>query len=255
MNEASNSELPTQPPSTQTVRRRAMAFEMAAVLSLVVAVSLGYAVCRVFWGDEYRQLYDQRSYAGYFTPMGFDSNEVEETFYALGFIPIILFVMWRSGDGWSHFGIVQPAYGKDIFIGLGLSLTIIGLGCLVHAASNGWYPLPDMVAAPVPWRRAIVIFAGCCVSGFSQELFGRAYLIPRLEAMTGTTVKAVVFSVLLFGFLHLYEGLVGVIGSVICAIVWGIAFCVTRRVWPVAISHTLSNFVIITHLGALAGGY
>ncbi|MCX7426031.1 MAG: CPBP family intramembrane metalloprotease [Planctomycetia bacterium] len=253
MNEASNSESLTTPPTARTAGRRAMAFEMAAVLCLIAALPLGYAVCRLSWGDEYRQLCDQRSYLGYYTPVGFDSNEVQRTFYTLQCIPIILFVMWRSGDGWSHFGIVKPAYEKDIAIGLGLSLAIVGLKCLVHVASNGWYPIPTFLANPVPWRRAVLILADCCAVGFSQELFGRAYLIPRLEAMTGTTVKAVVLSVLLFGFLHLYQGLDGVTGSLIAATVWGIAFCLTRRVWPVAISHALTDFVIITHLGAMAG--
>lgn len=230
-----------------------MALEMAAVLSLTMAVSLGYAVCRLSWGDEYRQLYDQRSYLGRCTPMGFDSSEVELTLYYLGFVPIILFVMWRSGDGWSHFGIVKSAYGKDILIAFGLSLAIVGLDCLIHVASNGWYPLPNMLAEPIPWRRTVLILVECCAGGFSQELWGRAYLIPRFEAMTGATWKAVVLSVAVCGFLHLYQGAAGVTASLISATVWGIAFCVTRRVWPVAISHALSNFVIITHLGAMAG--
>jgi membrane protease YdiL (CAAX protease family) len=77
--------------------------------------------------------------------------------------------------------------------------------------------------------------------------------ITRFEAMTGATWKAVVLSVAVFGFLHLYLGAVGVPGSLIAGTVWGIAFCLTRRVWPVAISHALTNFVVFTHLSALAG--
>jgi membrane protease YdiL (CAAX protease family) len=89
--------------------------------------------------------------------------------------------------------------------------------------------------------------------GFSEELQCRAYLIPRLEAVTGATWKAVLLSVMLFGFVHLYHGYVGVISSVVAGAVWSIGFCLTRRIWPVAISHAIWDFIIDSHLAATVG--
>ena len=89
--------------------------------------------------------------------------------------------------------------------------------------------------------------------GFAEELGFRAYLIPRVEVVTGSTRKAVLFSVLAFGIAHFSKGFVGVLHSLIAAAVWSIAFCSTRRIWPVAIAHAFGDFILMTRIGAMVG--
>ena len=106
---------------------------------------------------------------------------------------------------------------------------------------------------PCPGNAAYFLLGNCCAIGFSEELTGRAYLIPRLETVTGATWKAVLLSVVLFGFVHLYKGYVGVIHSVVAATIWAIGFCLTRRIWPVALSHAITDFIVDSHLAATVG--
>jgi membrane protease YdiL (CAAX protease family) len=93
----------------------------------------------------------------------------------------------------------------------------------------------------------------CLAIGLSEELVWRAYLVPRMEAVIRSTWKAAVFSVVLFALMHLHHGVVGVTGNVVPAIIWTIAFCLTRRIWPLVVSHAISDFVMSSHLAAMIG--
>ena len=53
--------------------------------------------------------------------------------------------------------------------------------------------------------------------------------------------------------MHLYKGYFGVIYAVVMAVVVSIGFCVTRRIWPVALAHAITDLVAYTHLGATVG--
>ena len=162
--------------------------------------------------------------------------------------------MWRSGEGWACFGLVKPKVGRDILIGLGLWLIITILTSLIDVRFHT-RPHPSLLFYPavISLRRGILLLGNCCAIGFSEELAFRAYLIPRFEAVTGATWKSVVFTVILFGFVHLYKGYIGVIQSVVAATIWGIGFCITRRIWPSAISHAMTDFIIDTHLSSHIG--
>ena len=81
----------------------------------------------------------------------------------------------------------------------------------------------------------------------------RGYLIPRLETATGATWKAVGLSVMLFGFVHLYKGYLGVVYTVVSAVILSVGFCLTRRIWPVAIAHAVVDFIILSHLSLTVG--
>jgi membrane protease YdiL (CAAX protease family) len=179
---------------------------------------------------------------------------LERMFTRLAFVPIVLLVMWRSGKSWASYGLVKPEFAKDILIGLGLWITIALFGSFVDVAfairphpSTFFYPVA------VPWHRAILLLGGCCMIGFWEELTCRAYLIPRLEEVTGGTWKSVVLSVVLFGFVHLYHGDIGVISSVVIGLILSIGFCLTRRIWSVAIAHAIADFIIYTHISSHVG--
>ena len=69
----------------------------------------------------------------------------------------------------------------------------------------------------------------------------------------GATWKSIVVSVLLFGFGHLYKGDVGVTSAIVAGVIWSIGFCLTRRIWPVVISHAIADFIVYTRLSSLVG--
>jgi membrane protease YdiL (CAAX protease family) len=229
---------------------RATWLEIGAILLLVLAPSLSSLTCSLLWGSEYQKLEQDRRDAEYKTTTAFETAK----FWSMVNVPVVLFVMWRSGKGWACFGLGKPRIGKDILIGLFLWLIAAIFSSFVDVAFER-RPHPSFLFYPslIPWHRGILLLADCCAIGFSEELVFRAYLIPRLEAVTGATWKSVVLSVVLFGFGHLSKGYVGVIHSVVAATILSIGFCLTRRLLPVAISHAISDFITGTRLSSFVG--
>ena len=111
-----------------------------------------------------------------------------------------------------------------------------------------------MLPSQLPVDRAILLLAGACAVGFAEELIGREYLIPRLEALIGSTWKSILLSALIFGLLHSQKSFTGMVVSCLSGIVWGVGFCATRRVWPVAISHAMWDFVVDSHFSTFLSG-
>ena len=188
-----------------------MVSRFGAISSLDCGPTISSLGCSLIWGSEYQKLAQEWRKAEYKTATAFETSSFESMVLRLRFVPVVLFVMWRSGEGWSRFGLVKPMVGKDILIGLGLWLVVTTSDSLIGLVFHRHVPEGQLYPAAISWHRAILLLGDCCAAGFSEELTFRAYLIPRLEAVTGSTWKSVVLSVVLFGFTHLYKGYVGVI--------------------------------------------
>ena len=72
----------------------------------------------------------------------------------------------------------------------------------------------------------------------------RGYLLPRLERLLRSTAAAVVITSLLFASYHIYQGFAAVCGSAAFGLVYAVAFCMTRRIWPLCLAHTMTNWMI-----------
>jgi membrane protease YdiL (CAAX protease family) len=69
------------------------------------------------------------------------------------------------------------------------------------------------------------------------------YLIPRLERLLGSTVAAVGLTAVMFGSYHVYQGVGPAISVAGVGVVFGISFCLLRRLWPLCLAHALQNFL------------
>ncbi len=234
--------------------RRAIWFEIGAIVVLSCGPTLSNWGCSLIGGSEYQKLDQQWRDAQHKTATVFETTKFESMVQHLQLVPVVLFVMWRSGEGWACFGLVKAKLGKDILTGFGLWLIAITFVSLINlVAFHQRVPEHRLYPDAISWHRAMLLIANCCAIGFSEELRYRAYLIPRLEAVTGSTWKSAVISVVVFGFVHLYQGYLGVIDSVVTAVLFSIGFCLTRRIWPVALAHAVTNFIIYTHASSHLG--
>src|SRR5690606_2085221 len=78
-------------------------------------------------------------------------------------------------------------------------------------------------------------------AGLVEELLFRLALPTLLYALTGSALAAVVASVLVFGGLHAYQGVVGVLGTTaVGAVMMAILALTGSVVWPIAL-HALFN--------------
>ena len=87
------------------------------------------------------------------------------------------------------------------------------------------------------------LFLACIFNGVAEEIVMRGYFIERLEYLLGSTSKGIIFSSILFSSYHIYQGGIGTFYVFIFGVIYGIIYCKYRRIWPLAIAHSLHNIV------------
>ncbi len=173
---------------------------------------------------------------------------------------LVLFVIWRSGDPFSRFGLKPFKAGRDIFGGILIWLIVriatraLWLSLRLILDPNRYFELahsagPLNYLPPSGAMQFAMLAVMCAASGFFQELLMRAYLIVRFEELFDSTRVAFLLSTLLFIFYHGYEGQAGVIMVSLFGVIEAVVFCIFRRLAPISIAHAVYNFMAIGNLG------
>ena len=158
---------------------------------------------------------------------------------------LVLYLIYRSGEQWSAFGIVVPRLG-DVLIGVVLVLVPELIWWLKSALaapiSSGTESYSPIAQSSLDYVLLVVRYGSIA---FVEELVYRAYLITRLEhvirleSVWQKRLLAVAIPAILFGFSHLYDGFWGVTSALIGGFLWGFWFQYSRRLWPLVIGHML----------------
>jgi membrane protease YdiL (CAAX protease family) len=158
-----------------------------------------------------------------------------------------LYIIWRSGDPWSHFGLMRPAWAVDLPLGLGVFLA----GAFIDEVHSGIRPAPRAAADPATSGPAVYLLYlwASCANGFAEELVMRGYLLPRLRRLCGSVTASVALTSVLFAAYHVYQGPAETLAILLLGVVYGTAFCLTGRLWPVALAHALTNLIAMTRVG------
>jgi membrane protease YdiL (CAAX protease family) len=248
---AQRAQPPEAPPALEIpsrTPRREIWFELSVVLLICVL----------------RDLYTAIFYSGSST--GHDPNTLihGQGYYivrSLGIIALIFYMIRKSGDPLSRFGIDRPK-PLDLLVGIGISIVVTiayystwytvyylaqmgGYGgdhATSHHISSGIASGADGV---VEYLFAAV--GGLC-NGAAEELVCRAYLITRLKDLFGSTASAVILSSFFFASYHIYQGSWSMINIFIIGLIYGLMFVSLRRVWPIVLAHGLQDFVAVTRL-------
>jgi membrane protease YdiL (CAAX protease family) len=164
--------------------------------------------------------------------------------YSTCTIYVVLYLISRSGDSWARFGLARPRY-MDIVIGSVMFLVGIELWQLFPAFRS-----LDANPPKIQWfsnaRRIDLLIAALTfmISAFSEELVTRSYLITRLEELLHSRGQAVVIAASAFGSYHVYQGFQALAAMFVFGLVYGAAYILIRRVWPLAIGHCLISVLI-----------
>jgi membrane protease YdiL (CAAX protease family) len=175
---------------------------------------------------------------------------------------VILGAIHLSGDPWSAFGITKPK-ALDLFTGsivcvVAIGVRTIGVDIFIDIlqsvySERDFYQLihsPRSSYSAHGWSGFVALLVLAISVGFSEELFARGYLIPRLERLLESTWASVIASAGVFGLLHWRSGILSMCSAFLGGIVYGIAFAWSRRIWPVAIAHAAHDFsVFLSHAG------
>jgi membrane protease YdiL (CAAX protease family) len=93
--------------------------------------------------------------------------------------------------------------------------------------------------------------AFCILNPFVEELVVRAYLMTEITELTGSTVGAVILSVLVQFSYHLYYGWAGAISLSFQFLVFALYYAYSRRALPLVVAH---GFFDVYGMVRLLGG-
>jgi membrane protease YdiL (CAAX protease family) len=158
----------------------------------------------------------------------------------------------------------SPANGTwywDIAIGLGLTalyflLALIGRATLARILPSGRPASQEVLDLMIslsenPLLLALwlgpVVWIGVALFEEIQRVFIMNCLW-RLSSNSYWEIAAIVLVALLWGAMHLYQGLFGFVTVSIQGLVMGIWFYKSRRIWPLIISHALYDSIQILML-------
>ena len=181
----------------------------------------------------------------------------------LGYVLSIILagaLLKSRGLNWKNVGLARP---KNWGVTILLSIFTVILAIIVMLAVQ-WIAiiLTDGQIAPINQDRynpllgnpailLIYIVLAWTFIAFGEEMFYRAFLINRLIAIFHNTkmgaVMALIVSSIIFGFVHLVEGPLGVINTAAMGFVLGSVYlCSRRNLWVTIIAHGLANTIRFT---------
>ncbi|MFQ5536484.1 MAG: CPBP family intramembrane glutamic endopeptidase [Gemmatimonadota bacterium] len=108
----------------------------------------------------------------------------------------------------------------------------------------------ELVRAILPrTRRERVWFVALsCCAGFAEEAAYRGYVLGGLTLLMGTGAAVLVSSVV-FGFLHAYQGALGVARTAAMGLVLALGVILSGSLWPAVIAHALLDILLGLFLG------
>lgn len=96
----------------------------------------------------------------------------------------------------------------------------------------------------------VIVWFGAALG---EEILFRGYLLNRLVDCTGNNKSGVILALIIhatiFGMLHIYQGLAGVIATGCIALIFGsIYFLIKRKLFPLIIAHAIINSISLIAL-------
>jgi membrane protease YdiL (CAAX protease family) len=170
-----------------------------------------------------------------------------------GAIALVVFLIAKSGEAAALFGVRPFKPLADIGWGIGtFILGMVGFYLLwiwlsivsgpATLSAMRQYDLSGLSAPSGPGGYALLVVMSLA-NGFAEEVVMRAYLIPRFEQLFGAAPLAVLLTSALFASYHTYQGPAGAISAAEIGLVYGAVFCVSRRLWPIAIAHAIQDII------------
>jgi len=91
------------------------------------------------------------------------------------------------------------------------------------------------------WWTVPILIASAAVAGISEETIMLGYLFARLRTLNWQPAWIVVFSAVIRGSYHLYQGFGGFLGNLGMGLVFGLLYLRWKRVMPLVVAHTLMD--------------
>lgn len=155
---------------------------------------------------------------------------------------------WR-GQRWRDIGLVAFR-GRDIGLALWALLSVFVLNLVLNTAAGLFWPgllethqeqlsgVASVLAGTLPLA---AIGSAMAFVGFYEEVLARGFLLTRSHTLLGGIWKPVLFSSLLFGVGHMYQGGLGVVQTALVGVVFARLALHWGTLWPVILAHAALN--------------
>jgi membrane protease YdiL (CAAX protease family) len=170
-------------------------------------------------------------------------------------VALVIYLIVVSGESPSVLGVDTTQPGRDFLRGAALAAVIGGSGLGLYLAAFKLGASLNVVPESLPavWWRIPVLLLSAAHDGILEEVLVLGYLLHRLDQLGWTPWKAIVFSALLRGSYHLYQGFGGFLGNAAMGMIFGFLYRRWGRVTPMIIAHALIDAAAFIGYAALHG--
>lgn len=166
----------------------------------------------------------------------------------VGLVALILLLIARARQPVAVIGWVRRHLGRDILIGLALSIPlIIGAQVLEAALRAAGLSSPSSGPGLTPSGPGEVVLAVVLVLvvAVAEETIFRGYLILRFAGVLGNRLSAVVASSLIFAIGHGYEGEAAIVTIGLTGLVFAIVYIWRQSLIAPVVMHLVFNLLAI----------
>ena len=170
-------------------------------------------------------------------------------------VALVFYLLARSGESPSDMGLDASQPRLDAARGAVLAAVIGGTGLALYLTAFHLGISLTVVPENLPavWWRIPILILNAAQDGILEEVLVIGYLLRRLDQMGWTPWRAIVFSAVLRGSYHLYQGFGGFLGNAAMGVIFGYLYRRWGRVTPLVIAHTLIDTVAFVGYAALHG--
>jgi len=166
---------------------------------------------------------------------------------------VLLYIMWRTGEGANAFGLVKPRIGLDLGIGVGVAVVALVASFVVTGVAHSFREVWRSASQVMPSRAGLgpvgLLLSVRVLNSFAEELALWGFLSTRIRRLSGSAALAVLAPALLFASYHVYQSSTAVVAILVTGLIHGTCFRITGRLWPLVVAHTLENlFAMVQYL-------
>ena len=174
---------------------------------------------------------------------------------ALAPVVLVFYLLARSGEGPADMGLDASQPARDAARGAVLAALIGGTGLGLYLVAYKLGISLNVVPEDLPavWWRIPILILNAAQNGILEEVLIIGYLLRRLDQLGWTPWRAIVFSAVLRGSYHLYQGFGGFVGNATMGLIFGYLYRRWGRVAPLVVAHTLIDTVAFVGYAALRG--
>ena len=179
--------------------------------------------------------------------LGFTTVAIAVIAHDLALLSLVLFFVWRNGEGFVVLGWSRTHVAREIGIGLVLFLPVFfavaGLERLLrHAGLSAPEALPGYLV-PAPGMEYLLALVFLVVVAVTEETIFRGYMLLRFRSLTGSVIAALLLSVSIFALGHGYQGPVGIIAVGVLGLVYALIYIWRGSLVAPTVMHFVQNAI------------